>query len=159
MTDHFEPDRDHLDLTVAIIEAFVSKNSISPEALPGLIASTHAALAGLGQGDAPVDPVEDHTKSKSEIRKSITADSLISFLDGKAYKSLKRHVGTHGLTMDEYRARFGLPDDYPTVSPAYSAARSALAKSMGLGVGGRKPPKAEKPARKPKAAKAAPVSE
>lgn len=153
LTDLFEPERDHLDLTVAIVEAFVSRNSISPDALPALIASTHAALAGLGQGAEPVEEVEDFTKSKAEIRKSIGPDALISFLDGKPYKSLKRHVSTHGLTMDEYRARFGLPDDYPSVSPAYSAARSALAKSMGLGRKAGEP--APKRGRKPKAAPAA----
>lgn len=159
MTDFFEPERDHLDLTVAIVEAFVSRNAISPDALPALISSTHAALSGLIHGAAPVEPVEDHTKSRAEIRKAISDDGITSFIDGKKYKTLRRHITTHGMTIDEYRARFGLPEDFPMVAPAYAAARSALAKSMGLGQGGRQPPKAEKPTRKPRAPKAAPAAE
>lgn len=137
-----------LVLTSDIIAAYVSNNKIDPDALPSLIASTYAALTGVGEPVA--EPAEDHTKSKAEIRKSIQPDGLISFIDGKTYKSLKRHVGTNGMTMDEYKARFGLPKDYPSVSPNYSAARSALAKSMGLG---RKPgePAPARRGRKPKA--------
>lgn len=64
---------------------------------------------------------------------------MISFIDGKAYKTLKRHLSTHGLDFETYRARYGLPADYPTVSANYSAARSALAKDLGLGQQRRKP--------------------
>ena len=84
------------------------------------------------------------------IRKSITPEYLICLEDGKKFKSLKRHLGTHGLTPDQYRAKWKLPADYPVVAPNYAAARSALAKAIGLGqldgkAGARKrgrPPKA-----------------
>jgi predicted transcriptional regulator len=69
----------------------------------------------------------------AQIRRSITRDALISFLDGKPYKTLKRHVGKHGLTPEGYRARFGLPSDYPMVASSYSERRSAIANSIGLG--------------------------
>jgi predicted transcriptional regulator len=75
----------------------------------------------------------------AQIRKSITRDALISFEDGKPYKTLKRHLTTFGLTIEQYRAKWGLPADYPTVAPSYSEARSAMAKALGLGQGGRKP--------------------
>ena len=74
--------------------------------------------------------------SAAQIRKSITADAIVSFLDGKPYKTLKRHLTTHGLQPHTYRQRFGLPDDYPMVAPNYAAQRSALAKQIGLGRGG-----------------------
>jgi predicted transcriptional regulator len=69
----------------------------------------------------------------SQVKKSITPDSLISFEDGKPYKTLRRHLATRGLTPEQYRDKWGLPADYPMVSPNYSAARSAMAKHSGLG--------------------------
>ncbi|MER9600574.1 MucR family transcriptional regulator, partial [Mesorhizobium sp. M0244] len=78
------------------------------------------------------------------IKKSVTPDYIVSLEDGKKFKSLKRHLATHyNLTPDEYRTKWGLPADYPMVAPNYAAARSALAKTMGLG---RKPKEPEKPA-------------
>lgn len=79
----------------------------------------------------PLPPVEKATPA--QIRKSITPEALISFIDGKPYKTLKRHVGTHGLDPAGYRQRYGLPPDYPMVSPNYAAQRSELARSLGLG--------------------------
>ena len=74
----------------------------------------------------------------------MTPDYIICLEDGKKFKSLKRHLSTHyGLTPDEYRAKWGLPSDYPMVAPNYAATRSTLAKTMGLG---RKPVEPEKPA-------------
>ena len=67
------------------------------------------------------------------IKKSVTDDYLISLEDGQQYQSLKRHLSKHGLTPEEYRAKWGLPHDYPMTAPGYSARRSALAKSLGLG--------------------------
>ena len=85
----------------------------------------------------------------AEIRRSIRPDALISFEDGKSYKALKRHLTTRGLTVDQYRAKWGLPNNYPTVLPAYSRARSELAKAAGLGQKGRigKSAAAAKPAK------------
>ena len=118
-----------VDLTASIVGAYVAKNSVPVADLPGLIASTHAALAGLGAPalveEKPVPPVP--------IRKTITPDHLISLEDGKPYKSLKRHLTTRGLTPDEYRRKWGLPHDYPMVAANYAAQRSELAKSSGLG--------------------------
>ena len=105
--------------------------------LPALIRATHDALAGIGAPPAPT--VETVTKATpAQIRKSITPEALISFEDGKPYKTLKRHLTTHGMTVAEYKAKWGLPNDYPTTAPAYSEARSKMAKALGLGQGGRK---------------------
>ncbi len=78
-------------------------------------------------------------------------DALISFIDGKPYKTLRRHLTAHGLSMEEYRARYGLPNDYPSVSANYSAARSALAKGIGLGQQRRKVEVASEPVPEPAA--------
>lgn len=120
-----------IELTSDIVGAYVSKNNIRAADLPDLIASVHASLAGLNKPVAP--PEEDHKVTAAQIRKSITPDHLISFLDGKPYKSLKRHLATRGLTPDEYRRKYGLGYDYPMVAASYAAARSELAKTSGLG--------------------------
>ena len=128
-----------IDYTVNIVARYVVANHVPVAELPALIASVHAAIAGLGRvAPAEVEQVEQPTAA--QIRKSITPDALISFIDGRPYKTLKRHLTGHGLTPDSYRARFGLGADYPMTAPSYSAQRSALAKSLGLGVpGGRAP--------------------
>jgi predicted transcriptional regulator len=120
-----------------VVAAYVSNNHVALSDLPALIASVHASLARMatGQQDAPVESSEK--LSSAQIRKSITPDALISFIDGKPYKTLKRHLGTHGLDPDSYRARYGLPADYPMVAPSYSERRSALARNLGLGNHGR----------------------
>ena len=71
--------------------------------------------------------------TKAQVRKSITPDHLISFIDNKPYKTLKRHVERHGMDMAAYRERYGLGSEYPSVAPNYSAARSEMAKKLGLG--------------------------
>ncbi|MCJ2054132.1 MucR family transcriptional regulator [Methylobacterium sp. J-070] len=123
---------DHVELTANIVAAYVSNNSVRPADVAELIASTHAALAGLSTSAAPAAPTVDKP-TPAQIRKSITPDALISFLDGKPYKTLKRHLTGNGLTVEEYRERFGLPRDYPSTAANYSAQRSALAKNLGLG--------------------------
>ena len=80
------------------------------------------------------------------VRAAITPDALISFIDNKPYKTLKRHLSRHGLDMAGYRERYGLPKDYPSVAPNYSAARSAMAKKLGLGAQRRKSSEASAPA-------------
>lgn len=143
-----------LDLTADIVAAFVSNNKIDADAVSGLISSTYQALNNVGVSQPAAEAEEDMTKSRAEIRKSISEDGLKSFIDGKTYKTLKRHLATNGLSPNEYRARYGLPADYPIVAPSYSAHRSALARAAGLGQGGRQAAKA-KPARVPRAKKAA----
>jgi predicted transcriptional regulator len=100
--------------------------------LPDLLKSVHDALSSLANPPPPAGE-ETPRANPAQIRKSITPDALISFIDGRPYKSLKRHLTSQGLTPDDYRAKFGLPPTYPMVAESYSAARSELAKSLGLG--------------------------
>jgi predicted transcriptional regulator len=124
--------RDFVDLTTDIVAAYVANNSVPVADLPTLLSGVHAALAGLGAPSASAEPkVEKLTPA--QIRKSITPDALISFIDGKPYKTLKRHLTGNGLTMEEYRQRFGLPVDYPSTAASYSAMRAEFARSNGLG--------------------------
>ena len=120
-------------MTTEIVSGFVAANTVPPEALPALIKSVYAALLMLSQPEPEPEAPAAAKVTAAQIRKSITDDGLISFVDGRRYKTLKRHLTTHGLTVAEYRTRYGLPNDYPTTSPNYSAARSAMAKEIGLG--------------------------
>jgi predicted transcriptional regulator len=131
------------ELTVDLLAAFVSNNSVGARDLPELIASTHAALAALEPGKAGEAEPEPEAVAEPEfppavsIRKSLgKREQILSMIDGKPYKTLKRHLSRHGLTPAEYRVRYNLPADYPMVAPAYSEQRSAAAKRIGLG---RKP--------------------
>ncbi|MCJ2069128.1 MucR family transcriptional regulator [Methylobacterium sp. J-030] len=129
---------ERIKLAAEIVSAYVANNSVPPTALPDLMASVHAALSNLG-GQPRVEaapPVEQPTPA--QIRKSVQQDGITSFIDGRSYKTLKRHLTAHGLTPEQYRERYGLPEDYPTTAPSYAAQRSALARAIGLGVpGGR----------------------
>ncbi len=138
-------ENDNIILTADIVSAFVGNNSVAVADLPALIKATYAALNAIGVPEvAEAEAVNRPTAA--QIRKSITPDALISFEDGRPYKTLKRHLTTHGMTVAEYKAKWGLPNDYPTTSPAYSEARSAMAKALGLGQGGRR---AKAPAKAP----------
>lgn len=119
-------------LSADIVSAYVSNNNVTPSDLPGLIASVHASLTGLGS--EPVAPIIEKLVPAVSIRKSVTPDAIICLEDGKSFKSLKRHLSSkYDMTPEQYRTKWGLPADYPIVAPAYAEARSALAKSMGLG--------------------------
>lgn len=119
-------------LAADIVSAYVSNNHATPADLVDLIASVHASLTTLGA--EPEAPQAAPLIPAVPIRKSVTPDAIICLEDGKPFKSLKRHLrSSYDLTPDQYRAKWGLPADYPMVAPAYAAARSALAKSMGLG--------------------------
>ncbi|GJE57342.1 MucR family transcriptional regulator [Methylobacterium thuringiense] len=135
MDDTATPTPDVINLSVDIVAAFISNNSLPASELPKMLISVHAAVSALANGSSATASaeLESEKATPSQIKKSITPDALISFLDGKSYKTLKRHLSTRGLDFAAYRARYGLPSDYPTVAPNYSAARSALAKSLGLG--------------------------
>ena len=125
---------DHIALAADIVSAFVANNTVPTADLPALISSVHQALAATAQLTSVQSAAPEQLKAKpAEIKRSITPDQLISFEDGKGYKSLKRHLTTRGLTPAEYRAKWGLPTDYPMVAPSYSAQRSELARSLGLG--------------------------
>jgi predicted transcriptional regulator len=126
------PAVDFIELTADIVSAYVSKNSVRPGDMPDLLASVHTALTGLSQDSAPEAPsVEKPTPA--QIRKSVTPDALISFVDGKPYKTLKRHLTGNGMTIEQYRERYGLPRDYPSTAASYSEQRSKLALALGLG--------------------------
>ncbi len=127
----------HIGLAVEIVAAYVANNSIPPGDLQALITSVHGALVGLSRpADADAPAVEKLTPA--QIRKSITNDNLISFEDGKPYKTLRRHLTLRGLTPEAYREKWGLPRDYPMTAPSYSAQRSELARALGLGQQRRK---------------------
>jgi len=130
---------DFVALAADIVSAYVSKNSVPAGELAGLLVTVHSALQGLNGTTEIVEDVETFEKpTPAQVRKSLSPDSIVSFVDGKSYKTLKRHLGTHGLDPYSYRQRYGLPSDYPMVAPNYAAQRSALAKSIGLGrPGGR----------------------
>lgn len=120
-----------LELTAEIVTAYLSANQIDHSKLPELIASTYAALTNLGsQSHADKEPVQPAVS----IRASVKKDHIVCLEDGKKMKMLKRHLMTdHGLTPEEYRAKWQLPDDYPMVAPNYAEARRQLAKKIGLG--------------------------
>ena len=121
-----------------IVAAYVSNNSVPATALPGIIGAVHGALTRLGTASAGVPEAANEAATPAQVRKSMSPDHLVSFLDGKSYKTLKRHLTGHGLDPHSYRQRFGLPSDYPMVASNYAAQRSALAKQIGLGrPGGR----------------------
>lgn len=121
-----------VELSADIVSAYVANNNVTTLDLPALIANVYAAMNKLGvQAEAP--PAAPLVPAVS-IRKSVTPDAIICLEDGKSFKSLKRHLSSkYGLTPEQYRTKWGLPSDYPMVAPAYAEARSALAKSMGLG--------------------------
>ena len=123
---------DFVELTADIVSAYVANNSVPVPDLPSLLSGVHAALAGLSQTTVSAEP-EFKKATPAQIKKSITPDALISFIDGKPYKTLKRHLTSKGTTIEQYRARYGLPQDYPVVAASYSEQRAKLAVSHGLG--------------------------
>jgi predicted transcriptional regulator len=128
------------EVAADIIAAYVSRNSVPASEIPALIAKVHATISGLSTVTSGNETggAEVEKPTPSQIRKSIQYDGLISFIDGRSYKTLKRHLTAHGLDPPGYRERYGLPADYPVVAPSYAAQRSALAKAISLGVpGGR----------------------
>ncbi|MFD1704438.1 MucR family transcriptional regulator [Methylopila henanensis] len=123
---------DYVTLAADVVSAYVSNNSVAAADLPGLIQTVHGALAAAATG-ATKEPVVELTPAVP-IKKSVGPDFIICLEDGKKFKSLKRHLRTaYDMTPADYRAKWGLPADYPMVAPNYAAARSALAKKAGLG--------------------------
>jgi len=125
---------DVLALTAQIVSAHVAKNAVAPDALPALIQDVYRTLAAVGREPASADkPVP-----AVPVKKSVFDDHIVCLEDGKKLKMLKRHLMTSfGLTPDQYRARWGLPADYPMVAPDYARHRSSLAKKTGLGTRSR----------------------
>ncbi len=118
--------------TAEIVSAYVSNNTVRAEDLPKLIGEVYSALEQAPNGKA--EPAPEPQQPAVPIRKSVTPDYIISLENGQKFKSLKRHLmNSYGMTPDEYRAKWGLPRDYPMVAPNYAKSRSELAKTMGLG--------------------------
>jgi predicted transcriptional regulator len=118
-----------VELAAKILSAYVTKNSVPAGALPSLLSEVHRSITAL---DAPSEqPVKRPTEA--QIRASIRPDTIMSFEDGKSYKALRRHLTLRGLTPEAYKAKWGLPVDYPLVSAAYSARRSKISREIGLG--------------------------
>jgi predicted transcriptional regulator len=125
-------DGDLIDLAADIVSAYVSNNTVPVSDLPKLIADVHRALNTTQMGMREPEP--EPLKPAVNPKRSVFPDYIICLEDGKKFKSLKRHLRTHyDLSPDEYREKWGLAADYPMVAPNYAAARSALAKKMGLG--------------------------
>jgi predicted transcriptional regulator len=120
--------------TTDIVVSYVANNSLGADDVAALIRNVYGTLADLGAGSAAPDARPEPAVS---IRSSVKKDHIVCLEDGKKMKMLKRHLMTdHGLTPDEYRARWGLASDYPMVAPDYADKRRDLAKKIGLG---RKP--------------------
>jgi predicted transcriptional regulator len=126
-----------VEMTTDIVAAYVGNNVVSTADLPALIQSIHRALTGVVAGG---EMAEVAAKEPAvPLKRSITPDFLICLEDGGKFKSLKRHLRTkYNMSPEDYRAKWGLPKEYPMVAPNYARARSDLAKQMGLGQGGRK---------------------
>ena len=131
-TGKANPMKEHV---AEIVAAYVGKNRVDPAELRALIASVNQALVGLGQAPAAAPAALNPAVS---IRHSVGAETITCLDCGQKSKMPKWHLSTaHGMTVDEYRTRWRLPTDYPMVAKNYSARRSELAKSLGLGRGGR----------------------
>lgn len=128
---------DAVAMTVDIVASYVVHNNLRADDMAAFIATVHAAIIALGDGRKDdVAPAEQH-KPAVTVRRSLSSrDHIVSMIDGKSYRSLKRHLTANGMTPQEYRQRYGLKPDYPMVAPGYSEARSEVAKKLGLG---RKP--------------------
>ncbi len=124
-----KPSPELLELTTKIVAAHVANNAIAATDMPGLIATVHETLATLG----PEEPAPRPEPAVS-IKQSVKPEYIVCLEDGKKQKMLKRHLKTaHSMTPDDYRKRWGLPRDYPLVSPNYAAVRGKIAKKIGLG--------------------------
>jgi predicted transcriptional regulator len=125
-------DSSYIDLTAQIVSAYVGNNTVPSGEIANLISQVHAALRRVsgGQAAAPAEPA----KPAVPVKRSINSEYIVCLEDGKKFKSLKRHLRTqYNITPEQYREKWGLSADYPMVAPAYAAARSQLAKQMGLG--------------------------
>jgi predicted transcriptional regulator len=119
-----------MEMATDIAVAYVGSNAVPADKVSELLVAVHTTLSEIASGKGPVEQLAPAVP----IKKSITHDYIICLEDGKRFRSLKRHLRTkYNLTPEQYRAKWGLPLDYPMVSPAYAAARSQLAKDMGLG--------------------------
>ncbi len=128
------------ELTIAWLNN--GNNRVAAEDVPAFLQTMHATVLGLASGSSEEDapqPAQDYTPAVS-VRKSLASkDHIISMIDGKPYKTLRRHLAGHGLTPETYRERYGLRSDYPMVAETYSQSRRDMAKRIGLGRKARTP--------------------
>ena len=121
-----------VELTADVVSAYVGNNPVSTTELPVLINEVHKALCGVAS--AAAEPPAPELKPAVNPKKSVFRDHIVCLEDGKKFKSLKRHLRSHfDMSPEEYREKWGLAADYPMVAPSYAAARSKLARDMGLG--------------------------
>lgn len=131
MTENFNPE-DILAYTTEIVASHASHNTIDAKELPELIKNVYNALAHLSECKPEVK--EEKLTPAVPVSQSVFPDYIICLEDGKKLKTLKRHLtSAYGMTVEDYKARWNLPADYPVVAPAYADRRSALAKQIGLG--------------------------
>ncbi|CAO4136213.1 Ros/MucR family transcriptional regulator [Methylorubrum extorquens] len=130
---------DYVEISAGLVSAYVSNNSVRAADLPELIRTVHRTLAALKSGAGQGGENQTEKPTPAQIKKSITPEALISFEDGKPYKTLKRHLANRGLTPGAYREKYGLAADYPMTASGYSARRSELARALGLGQLRKKP--------------------
>jgi predicted transcriptional regulator len=131
MSDTTNPTQ-FIALTADIVSAYVSNNTVPASDIPNLINQVHLALLRVSGGQNETQP--EPLKPAISVKKSITPEYIVCLEDGKKFKSLKRHLRTqYNMTPEQYREKWQLPTDYPMVAPNYAAARSQLAKQMGLG--------------------------
>jgi predicted transcriptional regulator len=122
----------YIELTAEIVSAYVSNNTVPTAEMPALINQVYQALVRVGGGHH--ETIAEPLKPAIAVKRSITPDYIVCLEDGKKFKSLKRHLRTqYSMTPEQYREKWALPADYPMVAPNYAAARSQLAKQMGLG--------------------------
>jgi predicted transcriptional regulator len=130
MSDH--SNKLFIELAAGIVSAYVGNNPVPASDLPALISQVHAALLHVADGQSTAIP--ETPKPAVPVKKSVHPEYLICLEDGKKFKSLKRHLRSqYNMTPDQYREKWSLPPDYPMVAPNYAAARSRLARQMGLG--------------------------
>jgi predicted transcriptional regulator len=146
---------DLLGLTAQIVSAHLTKNAVPVEELPALIREVYKTLCSVGEAE-PAPP--ESLKPAVAVTKSVFPDYIVCLEDGKQMTMLKRHLMTeHNMTVDQYRAKWNLPTNYPMVAPNYAETRSNLAKKMGLGRSRTVAPPTKKPGRKAAGKKSARV--
>lgn len=135
---------DLLRMTANVVVAYVRKNPLPSTQLTDVLKTIYSSLSNLGTPPAATRPL----KLMVPIKKSVTPEYIICLEDGKKLKMLKRHLrSAYGMSPEQYRAKWGLPPDYPMVAPRYAEQRSAFAKKIGLG---RRPSEEPKPRRAPR---------
>jgi predicted transcriptional regulator len=122
-----------VEMSCRVVAAYVAANAVPASQLPDLIFEVHAALADRWPVVSKVKPATGEQPTPAQVRASLGPGGIKSFETGKRYSSLRRHLGSLGLTPEAYRRKWGLPPDYPMVCPTYSARRAEIARSIGLG--------------------------